>query len=423
MKRLLQFSVALNIALVAFAVLRSPRSAPSRAPVPRALRTLANSSAVTSRNPARHSAAWLVPTPWQRIESADLATFMANLRAVGCPERTIRDIVVFRVCRDYFQRALQMEHDRAHQAGLRGQTPAEWREGVYATRELRNQMITTLESALGVPWEQICFSELGWPERGFDVTEGMSLDQRRLVRDIKARYDRQEGDLAWRILTGDISLEEEAQLRQWHRDQRDELAKILSPQQLEEYLYRDSPAANYVRRNLPPSGSEQEYRAAVQLAQELEIFPVGNSNPNLSSLRNKDVGAEMKRREAEFNQRLRDLIGDDRMAERQAQEQAAAEAERQRQQTESDAQMQARLSQNLIGAGATQEQAERFIARAKELEPELNAKFDALKKSQTGTPEENQKALQAAMKAEMEKIATQTMGNDGPVILNRAVRP
>jgi hypothetical protein len=34
------------------------------------------------------------PSPWSRIESTDYPAFIANLRATGCPERTIRDIVV-----------------------------------------------------------------------------------------------------------------------------------------------------------------------------------------------------------------------------------------------------------------------------------------------------------------------------------------
>ena len=31
---------------------------------------------------------------WQEIESADYPTYVANLRQIGCPEQTIRDIII-----------------------------------------------------------------------------------------------------------------------------------------------------------------------------------------------------------------------------------------------------------------------------------------------------------------------------------------
>src|SRR5882724_11186316 len=31
---------------------------------------------------------------WQEVESADYPAYVANLRAIGCPEQTIRDIII-----------------------------------------------------------------------------------------------------------------------------------------------------------------------------------------------------------------------------------------------------------------------------------------------------------------------------------------
>jgi len=31
---------------------------------------------------------------WQEVESADYPTYIANLRYIGCPEQTIRDIII-----------------------------------------------------------------------------------------------------------------------------------------------------------------------------------------------------------------------------------------------------------------------------------------------------------------------------------------
>lgn len=52
-------------------------------------------------------------TPWLRIESADFPTFIRNLRDVGCPERTIRDIVSGEIDRIYEgRRPKQQQVDR-----------------------------------------------------------------------------------------------------------------------------------------------------------------------------------------------------------------------------------------------------------------------------------------------------------------------
>src|SRR6267143_4470910 len=38
---------------------------------------------------------------WRQIESSDYKTYIANLRAVGCPEQTIRDIIIADVTKAY----------------------------------------------------------------------------------------------------------------------------------------------------------------------------------------------------------------------------------------------------------------------------------------------------------------------------------
>jgi hypothetical protein len=46
---------------------------------------------------------------WRQIESADYRTYIANLRAIGCPEQTIRDIIIADVHQVYEKRRRQLE--------------------------------------------------------------------------------------------------------------------------------------------------------------------------------------------------------------------------------------------------------------------------------------------------------------------------
>src|SRR5450756_2540486 len=93
----LVISILVNIALAGvvyhFATSRTPeQSSASRAP--------ASITAATARETRTAPAAVTIVTNqsgqsfgWQMVESADYRRYIANLRAIGCPEETIRDII------------------------------------------------------------------------------------------------------------------------------------------------------------------------------------------------------------------------------------------------------------------------------------------------------------------------------------------
>jgi len=68
----------------------------------------------------------VAPTPevkafhWSQIESADYRTYVANLRGVGCPEQTIRDIIVADVKALYASRRQPLEQQLATSNGTSG---------------------------------------------------------------------------------------------------------------------------------------------------------------------------------------------------------------------------------------------------------------------------------------------------------------
>lgn len=84
---LLPVSILLNLillALLAQALLNSPLpGAPQATQIPSA----------TSFSPSPQQLPSQISFRWSQIESSDYPTFIANLRAVGCPEETIRHLV------------------------------------------------------------------------------------------------------------------------------------------------------------------------------------------------------------------------------------------------------------------------------------------------------------------------------------------
>ena len=67
--------------------------------------------------------------------------------------------------------------------------------------------------------------------------------------------------------------------------------------------------------------------------------------------------------------------------------------------------------------------ARRFFDRLKELEPTLKPKFDTMKKSLAGTEEEKRKQMDTFAKAEIEKIAVESLGEKGKALVEKMAGP
>jgi hypothetical protein len=122
MKTALAISVCVNLLLAAVLsnALRSrPEVRPEAAP---ALRTgaVAGASALAA-SPAPLAKAGSEHFHWSQLESTDYRVYVANLRATGCPEQTVRDIIMMDVNHLY--------SDKRRQLNLDGNGTGEWSRG------------------------------------------------------------------------------------------------------------------------------------------------------------------------------------------------------------------------------------------------------------------------------------------------------
>ena len=421
MKRLLQLSLLLNVVLLSIAAWRSTgRTPPPVAPTEQ--REPAKPALKRTVRPGPNTPA--AKMPWNKIESTDPAQYIANLRAIGCPEQTIRDLVLMRVCRQFRDRLLAAEAEVARAWDYTRQRSQEsWNESNRQRQELRDEMISTVESLLGENWGSIVNSLMGWPEPGDDPMGALSLEKRRQVRAAEGRYQ-----LAQQVLDSE-SLQTRGQddgvvarMRELEKQRRAELAGILSPSELEEYLYRRSAAADYVRENLPAAKSEAEFRAMVKLADEMGMT---RPPPSMQIMDPADADSAAARdynqHKAAFEQRLKELLGEQRVAEQQAAEQARSAQEGQQDREQAEQREMARLTDMAVSVGVPAESAARFMSRLKELEPILKPKFEEMEKNLTCTPEEKKKQMEAAVRAELEKIAVETMGEKGRDVVEKLI--
>jgi hypothetical protein len=418
MTRLLQFSLLLNLVLLGVTWWRSghpnasgPGAATYSPPPASAFKRLARATTITTAP----------PTPWAALDSTDPAQLIANLRAIGCPEQTIRDLIVLRICGTYRARILEAEAWAARSWDYtRDRDQAEWRQQQAERSRLRNAMMSEVEALLGLPFDHLAATILGWPDPG--NSEFLPFDKRRQVREIQQKYRELSQNLAQRQFTGGLDAEDQAQLAEWSRQETAELAAVLTPAELEEQFYRESEAARYVRQSLPAAQSAAEFRLMVKLADEYRLA----NHPNPFAARYGMPGTDQEpevqdyqARKTAFDARLKEVLGEPRVAEQTAAEQARLEAERLRAEAASQQQALAELTTMAESVGLGADDAQRFFDRLLELKPELEKQMTEFEKTLTGTPEEKRKQTEDAARALLETIATDTLGDQGRALVDK----
>jgi LysM repeat protein len=221
---------------------------------------------------------------WQEIESSDFPTYVANLRQIGCPEQTIRDIIIADVNAIY-SRKRAVELVTPEQQWWRSQPDTNvLRAALQKFRELEGQRRSVLTSLLGTNWETGDFVSISRPSRPGVVLDGpvlgaLSSDVKQALENVSlSSQDRMQAYLdAQRSANKAPDPVELAKLRQ---QTRNELAHILSPPELEEYLLRYSQDANNLRTdfsqlrffNPTPDEFRGVFRATDALDQRIQLL-------------------------------------------------------------------------------------------------------------------------------------------------------
>jgi hypothetical protein len=263
---------------------------------------------------------------WNEIESTDFTAYIANLRRIGCPEKTIRDIIVAEV-NDLFAERMAREINLPEQKWWLPEPDMDALEsGMDHIRTLEQEKAMLLTQLLGAGWDAQRTMAGGNAIR-FD---GVVLSK--LSPEAKSAVERIENDLRRTRAEAEERARREgrtadpAELGQLRLEARRQLASILNPEQLEEYLLRYSQTADQMREELRGYGAEpDEFRRIFRArdAFEQQIAALNPSDPGTAARR-----AEFERLRDES---IRQAIGSDRFGFyqlsqsplfRQAQEQA-----------------------------------------------------------------------------------------------------
>lgn len=268
-------SLAANAALLGYIVLRpSPADDTGRTSSPNSGYTSPAPAAAAAR-PAAPSgepalpASAVPPAPdapppetWKRLQSSDLATFTANLRAAGLPDRQVRMLVNAEI-NDRFR--AREEAARPPQAARKYW---EERNGYYndpTTLEQRLAQIDLRREKAALRREL-----LGDTPPAANDDNPVPAEKRDSLRQINEDYDAMISQIQ-RESRGITLPSDEEKLRYLRAEKAAEVNALLTPEELREHELRTSSTANNLRWNLSAFGpSEQEYRSLFALQKQFD---------------------------------------------------------------------------------------------------------------------------------------------------------
>jgi hypothetical protein len=313
---LLAGSLAANAALVAVYFSRSPSSSPAT-PVADSAATVAptGSDSAARSSPSKSAApnpavTAADPQTWARLQTSDLPGLAARLRAAGFPPDTIRAIistqVIDRLRPKFLETIAQLETKPfwATDASYGGYDP----KTLATFRELNRETNRLIKESLGPGFPEDTGDFAMYQRRRFGDLPREKTDQLQRIADDYEELRAQTTAAA----RGLMLPEDREKLALLEKEKRADLARILSPQELEDYLTRSSHTTNQLRTALTTfNASEAEFRA-IFTARDAYEKKFGYQANGLIGI---DLMKERPAAQAQVAEQLKATLGEARYAE------------------------------------------------------------------------------------------------------------
>lgn len=278
------------------------------------------------------------PFSWRQIESEDYRQYMANLRSMGCPEQTIRDIVVADVNKLYAARESPLKTaPKPAPDQPAGETPEQKLDRLRQLRAIQLEKRGVIKELLGISIPLDLLPSSGSRDyHAFEVAfQYLPEDKRDTIQSLQEGYWQQSDALKAKY--GNTRTPEfVAEYRQLSSALRQELAKTLTPRELEDYDLRTSSTAKELSTGLAtyfhPTEEEfrQLFRAKRAYEEALQQLPLPSAPVNpAESLVDKKAIAQQRAAERQaleqtrssalqaMNDQIKTALGENRYADYQ----------------------------------------------------------------------------------------------------------
>jgi hypothetical protein len=202
------------------------------------------------------------PANWRMLESTNYFTYAINLRNFGCPEETVRDIIIADVVKSYAERrrllranAPPPDYWRTSESG-KG-LPAESAEMRRVLDELDRERSQLIQDVLGV---ELDVELARYTDDGGSTGPLVSFlpeGKRGSVLALQEKYAAQE-QAVYGQSNGLLLDSDRDALRQIQKQREAELAQVLTPEELLAYHLYNSETGNNLRSQLDGFGPTQE---------------------------------------------------------------------------------------------------------------------------------------------------------------------
>jgi hypothetical protein len=273
-------SLALNVALGAL-VLRwaTPPAAPAAMPrMPRLppAESPPRDPGTDTNPPAAAMLSVEAEFHWSELAAEDLKVYRDNLRAVGCPEATVRDIILAEINHHFTRKRQALLADaqrRFWDVAARGDDAleAEWKEPLEKLDEARNALIAEVLGAEREDESKARTAQLRRIERQYIW---LPEDQRVQITALALRHQ-QQLDEYWKAIQAHgpeyrPTPDESRQLERMQAEFATAQKALLGPEAFEEFQLRNSNASHWAARLEGFEATEAEWRAVARLKLDFE---------------------------------------------------------------------------------------------------------------------------------------------------------
>jgi hypothetical protein len=316
-KVILILSICINVALGGFYLVKKPAASSTEATqsagagtnsVPRVMEKSAVTQVVT--NDVAHK------FDWRLVESEDYKKYIANLRSIGCPEETIRDIIIADVNKMFESRAKASkpkEKFKFWQTGMQSFAGIMDEEKIKQQQALNQEKRALLKELLGVePEEKPDIMAMFGGGNPFEaMLDFLSPGKQTQVMELEQKY---AAKMMKTFQNGQPDAEDMKEMVKVQKEKDAELAKIMTPEEKQDYDLRMSQTAMMMRMQLGSfDPGEQEFRDIFNAKKKFddEFSPYG--------MLSNDPADQEKRTAAqkELDSQLKNILGDSRYADYQ----------------------------------------------------------------------------------------------------------
>ncbi|HMP82565.1 MAG TPA: hypothetical protein PKA41_07645 [Verrucomicrobiota bacterium] len=207
---------------------------------------------------------------WATVEAEDYKQYIANLRAIGCPEETIADIIIADVNKLYGARMAALRTAgvdfKFWQVENRDTRTAD-RERQAQIRELEREKRDLIKELLGIDLDQELARWEGREDADAWRYGFLSAEKQEQVRALRDKYR----DLERALRAEGGGPETRAKMLALRTEQEAEMARLLTPAEYQEYQLRNSFTARNMRENLGLfEPTESEFREIFALRKSFD---------------------------------------------------------------------------------------------------------------------------------------------------------